>query len=182
MDERAGALYAGQKAIDVREDATAVEARRGVTDAGNALDKKNKEIAKKAAQKAKDAATVQEGPGRIAAIQRQIDAAEAKRRAAQEADAREQEEAVMARLALENFNNGEGRRGGTGTRARRSDLEADVERETREAASSRIQLQGTLATLATTLKGLNSDLAKVKREVDAAVKRQNNINAEAPEG
>lgn len=182
MDERAGALYTGQKAIDVREDATAVETRRGVTDAGNALDKKNKEIAKKAAQKAKDAATVQEGPGRIAAIQRQIDAAEAQRRAAQESDAREQEEAVMARLALENFNNGEGRRGGTGTRARRSELEADVERETREAASSRIQLQGTLATLATTLKGLNSDLAKVKREVDAAVKRQNNINAEAPEG
>ena len=182
MQQKSYELQSGYKVIDVREQATGVETSRGVIEADNALDKKNKEIAKKAAQKAKDAATVQEGPGRIAAIQRQIDAAEAQRRAAQESDAREQEDAVMARLALENFNNGEGRRGGTGTRARRSELEADVERETREAASSRIQLQGTLATLATTLKGLNSDLAKVKREVDAAVKRQNNINAEAPEG
>lgn len=182
MQQKSYELQSGYKVIDVREQATGVETSRGVIEADNALDKKNKEIAKQAAQKAKDAATVLEGPGRIAAIQRQIDAAEAQRRAAQESDAREQEEAVMARLALENFNNGEGRRGGTGTRARRSELEADVERETREAASSRIQLQGALATLATTLKGLNSDLAKVKREVDAAVKRQNNINAEAPEG
>jgi hypothetical protein len=182
LDERGKLAYDSLDAISVRERVADVTGTRGNADADNALDKKNKEIAKKAAQQAKDAATVQEGPGRIAAIQRQIDAAEAQRRAAQESDAREQEEAVMARLALENFNNGEGRRGGTGTRARRSELEADVERETREAASSRIQLQGTLATLATTLKGLNSDLAKVKREVDAAVKRQNNINAEAPEG
>ena len=53
-------------------------------------------------------------------------------------------------------------------------------RETQEANASRTQLQSTLATLAATLNGLNADLKKVKREVDAATKRQNANNDEAP--
>ena len=59
---------------------------------------------------------------------------------------------------------------------------ASSSQETREAAQSRAQLQSTLATLAATLKGLNADLNKVKREVDAATKRQAAVNDEAPEG
>ena len=64
----------------------------------------------------------------------------------------------------------------------RSALEADVERETREAAQSRTNLNSTLAALAIELKGLNADLNKVKREVDAATKRQAATNDEAPPG
>ena len=71
-----------------------------------------------------------------------------------------------------------GSRGGIAPDAR----EAAQERETREATQSRAQLQSTLATLAATLKGLNADLNKVKREVDAATKRQAAVNDEAPEG
>ena len=92
----------------------------------------------------------------------------------------QQQDAVLARQALESFSLAGHRRNGTGVQAQRSALEADVARETQEANASRTQLQSTLATLAATLNGLNADLKKVKREVDAATKRQNANNDEAP--
>ena len=91
-------------------------------------------------------------------------------------------DAVLAQSALDSFNAAGHRRNGTGVQAQRGRLEADVERETREAAQSRAQLQTTLATLSATLKGLNADLKKVQREVEAATKRQAATNDEAPGG
>ena len=83
-------------------------------------------------------------------------------------------DAEMARQALASFDSAGHRRNGTGVQARRGELEADVARETQEANRSRAQLQSTLATLAATLKGLNADLKKVEREVDAAFLRLGN--------
>ena len=103
-----------------------------------------------------------------------------KKAAAISADAKEQQDAILAQQALDSFNLAGHRRNGTGVQARRGELEADVARETQEATQSRAQLQSTLATLAATLKGLNADLKKVEREVDAATKRQNANNDEAP--
>ena len=182
LENRAGAVYGSFAAIDVRETATAVANQSSVKAADTALEKKDREIAKKEAKKAADAATIAQGPGRIAAIEKQIAAAEAQQLAAKQADAKEQMDAILAQQALDSFNSAGHRRNGTGVQKQRSALEADVERETREATQSRAQLQSTLATLAATLKGLNADLNKVKREVDAATKRQAATNDEAPEG
>jgi len=182
LENRAGAVYQGLQATDVRETTALVSGQRGVDDAGTALAKKNRELAKKQAQAAADAATIAQGPSRIAALRRQIAANEAQQLAAKQADSKEQLDAQLAQNALDAFNSSGRRRNGTGVQAQRGALEADVERETREAAQSRAQLQTTLATLSATLRGLNSDLKKVKREVEAATKRQAAVNDEAPEG
>lgn len=175
LEERAGAVYGGLQAADVRETASAVANQTAVDTAADSLAKKKRAIAK-------DQATIAQGPGRIAAIEGQIAATEAQQRAAKQADAKEQMDAILAQQALDSFSSAGHRRNGTGVQKQRSALEADVERETREATQSRAQLQSTLATLAATLKGLNADLNKVKREVDAATKRQAAVNDEAPEG
>lgn len=182
LDEKAVAVYKAQKTVDVKETTARVTGQRGMDDAETSLEKKNKEIAKKKAKADADAATIAQGPGRIAALQQKIAATEAQALAAKQADAKEQMDAVLAQSALDNFNSAGHRRNGTGVQAARGKLEADVERETREAANSRAQLATTLATLSATLKGLNSDLKKVQREVEAATKRQAAVNDEAPEG
>ena len=166
----------------MRETATAVANQSSVKAADTALEKKDKEIAKKEAKKAADAATIAQGPGRIAAIEQKIAAAEAQQLAAKQADAKEQMDAILAQQALDSFNSAGHLRNGTGVQKRRAELEADVERETREAAQSRTNLNSTLAALAVELRGLNADLNKVKREVDAATKRQAAVNDEAPGG
>ena len=175
LEERAGAVYGGLQAADVRETASAVANQTAVDTTAHGLAKKERAIAK-------DQATIAQGPGRIAAIEKQIAAAEAQQLAAKQADAKEQMDTILAQQALDSFNSAGRRRNGTGVQKQRSALEADVERETRETTQSRAQLQSTLATLAATLKGLNADLNKVKREVDAATKRQAAVNDEAPEG
>lgn len=182
LEMRAGAVYQAQETVDVKETTAKVTGQRGIDDAETSLEKKNKEIAKKKAQADAAAATVAQGPGRIAALQQQIAATEAQALAAKQADAKEQMDAVLAQQALDSFNAAGHRRNGTGVQAARENLEADVERETREATQSRMQLQSTLATLAATLKGLNADLNKVQREVEAATRRQSALNDEAPEG
>lgn len=182
LDKKAGAIYQAQETVDVKETTARVTGQRGMEDAETSLEKKNKEIAKKKAQADADAATIAQGPGRIAALQQQIAAAEAQQLAAKRADAKEQMDVVLAQSALDSFNASGHRRNGTGVQAQRGRLEADVERETREAAQSRAQLQTTLATLSATLKGLYADLKKVQREVEAATKRQSATNDEAPEG
>ena len=182
LDEKAVAVYQAQETVDVKETTARVTGQRGMDDAETSLENKNKEIAKKKAKEEADRATIAQGPGRIAAIEKKIAATEAQQLAAKQADAKEQTDAILAQQALDSFNSAGHRRNGTGVQKQRSELEADVERETREAAQSRAQLQSTLATLAATLKGLNADLNKVKREVDAATKRQAAVNDEAPEG
>lgn len=182
LDQKAGALYQAQETVDVKETTARVTGQRGMEDAETSLEEKNKEIAKKKEKAAADAATIAQGPGRIAALQQQIAAVEAQQLAAKRADAKEQMDAVLAQSALDSFNAAGHRRNGTGVQAQRGRLEADVERETREAAQSRAQLQTTLATLSATLKGLNADLKKVQREVEAATKRQAATNDEAPGG
>ena len=182
LDEEAVAVYKAQEVVDVKETTARVTGQRGMDDAETSLENKNKEIAKKKAKEEADRATIAQGPGRIAAIEKQIAATEAQQCATKQADAKEQMDAVLAQQALDSFNAAGHRRNGTGVQKQRSALEADVERETREATQSRAQLQSTLATLAATLKGLNADLNKVKREVDAATKRQAAVNDEAPEG
>lgn len=182
IDKKAGAIYQAQETVDVKETTARVTGQRGMDDAATSLENKNKEIAKKKAQADADAATVAQGPGRIAALQQKIAATEAQALAAKQADAKEQMDAVLAQQALDSFNAAGHRRNGTGVQAARGNLEADVERETREATQSRAQLATTLATLSATLKGLNSDLKKVQREVEAATKRQAAVNDEAPEG
>lgn len=147
---------------------------------GMATASADRSLARKNAQIAADEATLAQGPGRMAAIKRQIAQVEAQKSSAISADAKEQQDALLAQQALDSFNSAGLRRNGTGVQARRAALEDDVARETAEAGQSRAQLQSTLATLAATLKGLNADLKKVEREVDAATKRQNANNAEAP--
>lgn len=182
LEKRASAVYKAQETVDVRETATEVSGQSSVIAADTALEKKEKDIAKKKAKEEADRATIAQGPGRIAALQKKIDTVEAQKLAAQQADAKEQRDAVLAQQALDSFNAAGHRRNGTGVQAVRGNLEADVERETREATQSRMQLQSTLATLAATLKGLNADLNKVQREVEAATRRQSALNDEAPEG
>ena len=160
-------------ALDIESETARAAGRRGVETATSALAKKESRIAK-------DEDTIAAGPGRIAALKRQIASIEAQKQSAISADAKEQQDAVLAQQALDSFNAAGHRRNGTGVQARRGELEADVARETQEATQSRAQLQSTLATLAATLKGLNADLKKVEREVDAATKRQNANNDEAP--
>lgn len=172
-EEKANALGGGLDAANVRAETALLTGRTGQATADRSLARKNAQIEA-------DESTVAQGPGRIAAIQRKIAAAEAQKLAAQQADAKEQADVVRAQAALDSFNMAGHRRNGTGVQAQRSALEADVARETAEASQSRAQLQATLATLAATLKGLNSDLKKVEREVDAAVKRQNATNDETP--
>jgi len=182
LDEKAGAIYQAQETVDVKETTARVTGRRGMDDAATSLDKKNEEIAKKKAKEEADRATIAPGPGRLAAIRARISSVEAQKLAAQQADAKEQMDAILAQQALDFFNSAGHRRNGTGVQAARGNLEADVERETREATQSRMQLQSTLATLAATLKCLNADLNKVQREVEAATRRQSALNDEAPEG
>lgn len=182
IDKRAGAAYRSLQAVDVREQTARVTGQRGMDDAETSLEKKNKEIAKKEAKEEADRATIAQGPGRIAALQKKIDSVEAQKLAAQQADAKEQQDAILAQQALDSFNSAGRRRNGTGVQKQRSALEADVERETREAKQSRSNLNSTLAELAVELRALNADLNKVKREVDAARKRQAATNDEAPPG
>lgn len=163
------------KAIRIERETSKSSSIRQQKTADLALEKQRRKIAK-------DEETIALGPGRIAAIEKQIAATEAQQLAAKQTDAKEQMDAILAQQALDSFNAAGHRRNGTGVQKQRSALEAEVERETREATQSRAQLQSTLATLAATLKGLNADLNKVKREVDAATKRQGAINDEAPEG
>ena len=172
-EEKANALGGGIDVANVKAETALLTGRAGVTAADRSLARKN-------AQVAADESIIAQGPGRVAALKRQIAAVEAQKSSAISADAKEQQDAEMARQALDSFNMAGHRRNGTGVQAQRSALEADVARETAEANQSRTQLQSTLATLAATLKGLNADLKKVEREVDAATKRQNANNAEAP--
>ena len=163
------------KAIRIERETTESASSRQKETADLALENRRRKIAK-------NEETIAQGPARIAALQQQIAATEAQALAAKQADAKEQMDAVLAQKALDNFNSEGHRRNGTGVQARRGALEADVERETREATQSRAQLATTLATLSATLKGLNSDLKKVQREVEAATKRQAATNDEAPGG
>jgi len=173
LDERRNAVTGTLDAARVRSQVALAEGLSGQASANRALDRKEAKIAA-------DESTIAQGPGRIAALKRKIADVEAQKSSAISADSKEQMDAEMARQALASFDAAGYRRNGTGVQARRGALEADVERETAEANQSRAQLQSTLATLAATLKGLNSDLKKVEREVDAAVKRQNAVNEEAP--
>jgi len=175
LEERAGAVYGGLQAADVRETASAVANQTAVDTTAHGLANKERAIAK-------DQATIAQGPGRIAAIEKQIAATEAQQRAAKQADAKEQMDAVLAQQALDSFNAADHRRNGTGVQARRSELEADVERETREAAQSRSDLNALLATLSVELNGLRSEMARAKREIEAATKRQAAVNDGAPGG
>ena len=172
---RHGMMGTALSAADTAGNAAGITSGMSTSAAARALGKKEAQIAA-------DESTIAQGPGKIAALQKQIAAVEAQRSSAISADAKEQQDALLAQRALDSFNLSGRRRNGTGVQAQRSALEDDVARETAEASQSRAQLQSTLATLAATLKGLNADLKKVERDVDAAVKRQNATNDEAPEG
>lgn len=174
-EEKSNALGGGIDVANVKAETALLTGREGVTAA-------NRSLASRNAQVAADEATLAQGPGRMAAIKRQIAQVEAQKQAAVSADAKEQQDAFLAQQALDSFNSAGHRRNGTGVQAQRSALEEDVARETREANQSRAQLQTTLATLAATLKGLNADLKKVERDVDAATRRQNVNNDDAPAG
>lgn len=175
LENRAVAVYGGIKAADVRETASAVANQSAVDTTAHGLAQKERAIAK-------DQATIAQGPGRIAAIEKQIAATEAQQRAAKQADAKEQMDAILAQQALDSFNAAGHRRNGTGVQKQRAELEAAVERETREAAQSRSDLNALLATLSVELKGLRSEMARAKREIEAATKRQAATNDEAPAG
>ncbi len=182
LDEEAVAVYQAQETVDVKETTARVTGQRGMDDADTSLENKNKEIAKKKAKEEADRATIAQGPGRIAAIEKQIAATEAQQLAAKQADAKEQMDAILAQQALDSFNSAGHRRNGTGVQKQRAELEAAVERETREAAQSRSDLNALLATLSVELKGLRSEMARAKREIEAATKRQAATNDEAPAG
>lgn len=182
LDERAALIYQAQETIDVKETTARVTGQRGMEDAETSLEEKNKEIAKKKEKAAADAATIAQGPGRIAALEKQVDAKNAQLLAAQQANANEQMDVVRAQNALDSFNNSGHRRNGTGVQAQRRNLEANLELQTREAAKSQADFDSLLATLSVEIKGLRSKIEKAKREIEAATKRQAAVNDNAPGG
>ena len=182
LDQKAGAVYQAQETVDVKETTARVTGQRGMDDAETSLEQKNKEIAKKKEKAAADAATIAQGPGRIAALEKQVEAKNAQLLAARQANAKEQMDVALAQNALDSFNNSGHRRNGTGVQAQRSNLEANLELQTREARKSQAEFDSLLATLSVEIKGLRSKIEKAKREIEAATKRQDATNNEAPGG
>lgn len=173
LRKKADAQRGALDAVDVERATAESEGRRNVQVADTSL-------ARKQAQIAKDQATIAAGRPRIAEIQAQIAAANAKGQAAAEATQKEETDVMLAQGRLDVFNQNNAGRGGSAVRQQRSALEAEVERETREASASQVQLKRTLAELANVIKGLNADLRKVQSEVNAATRRQSANQMEAP--
>lgn len=173
LRKKADAQRGALDAVDVERATAESEGRRNVQVADTSL-------ARKQAQIEKDQATIAAGRQRIAEIQAQIAAANAKGQAAAEATQKEETDVMLAQGRLDVFNQNNAGRGGSAVRQQRSALEAEVERETREASASQVQLKRTLAELANVIKSLNADLRKVQSEVNAATRRQSANQMEAP--
>ena len=169
MDERAGAIYAGQKAIDVREDATAVETRRGVVSAGNALDKKEKQVAK-------DKQTIAEGKETLANFEETEAEQKAKAQAAADKYQKEQNEVFAAQNRYDMLvQNG-------GSKKEKSAALAALQKEKAEALEAQHEMEKVAAEVANVLKAIKEEVGTLSRSVKAAQSRLKQNEADAPEG
>ena len=169
MDERAGAIYAGQKAIDVREDATAVETRRGVIDTGNALDKKEKQVAK-------DKQTIAEGKETLANFEESEAEQKAKAQAAADKYQKEQNEVFEAQNRYDMLvQNG-------GSKKEKSAALAALQKEKAEALEAQHEMEKVAAEVANVLKAIKEEVGTLSRSVKAAQSRLKQNEADAPEG
>lgn len=169
MDERAGALYAGQKAIDVREDATAVETRRGVVSASNALDKKEKQVAK-------DKQTIAEGKETLANFEETEAEQRAKAQAAAAKYQKEQNEVFEAQNRYDMLvQNG-------GSKKEKSAALAALQKEKAEALEAQHEMEKVAAEVANVLKAIKEEVSTLSRSVKAAQSRLKQNEADAPEG
>ena len=169
MDERAGAIYAGQKAIDVREDATAVETRRGVIDTGKALDKKEKQVAK-------DKQTIAEGKETLANFEESEAEQKAKAQAAAAKYQKEQNEVFEAQNRYDMLvQNG-------GSKKEKSAALAALQKEKAEALEAQHEMEKVAAEVANVLKAIKEEVGTLSRSVKAAQSRLKQNEADAPEG
>ena len=169
MDERAGAIYAGQKAIDVREDATAVETRRGVVSAGNALDKKEKQVAK-------DKQTIAEGKETLANFEETEAEQKAKAQAAADKYQKEQNEVFAAQNRYDMLvQNG-------GSKKEKSAALAALQKEKAEALEAQHEMEKVAAEVANVLKAIKEEVGTLSRSVKAAQSRLKQNESDAPEG
>lgn len=169
MDERAGAIYAGQKAIDVREDATAVETRRGVVSAGNALDKKEKQVAK-------DKQTIAEGKETLANFEETEAEQKAKAQAAAAKYQKEQNEVFAAQNRYDMLvQNG-------GSKKEKSAALAALQKEKAEALEAQHEMEKVAAEVANVLKAIKEEVGKLSHAVKSAQGRLKQNEADAPEG
>ena len=169
MDERAGAIYAGQKAIDVREDATAVETRRGVIDTGKALDKKEKQVAK-------DKQTIAEGKETLANFEETEAEQKAKAQAAAAKYQKEQNEVFEAQNRYDMLvQNG-------GSKKEKSAALAALQKEKAEALEAQHEMEKVAAEVANVLKAIKEEVGTLSRSVKAAQSRLKQNEADAPEG
>ena len=169
MDERAGAIYAGQKAIDVRDDATAVETRRGVIDTGKALDKKEKQVAK-------DKQTIAEGKETLANFEESEAEQKAKAQAAAAKYQKEQNEVFEAQNRYDMLvQNG-------GSKKEKSAALAALQKEKAEALEAQHEMEKVAAEVANVLKAIKEEVGTLSRSVKAAQSRLKQNEADAPEG
>ena len=169
MDERAGAIYAGQKAIDVREDATAIETRRGVVSADNALDKKEKQVAK-------DKQTIAEGKETLANFEETEAEQKAKAQAAADKYQKEQNEVFAAQNRYDMLvQNG-------GSKKEKSAALAALQKEKAEALEAQHEMEKVAAEVANVLKAIKEEVGTLSRSVKAAQSRLKQNEADAPEG
>lgn len=169
MDERAGALHAGHEAIDVREDATAAETRRGAADAGRALDKKEKQVAK-------DKQTVAEGRETLANFEQTEVEQRAKAKAAADKYEREQADVAAAQNRYDMIvANG-------GSRKERSAALSALQKERDEALEAQHEMEKVAAEVANVLKEIKEEVGTLKQAVKSAKSRLKQNEADAPEG
>lgn len=175
-ERRAKAVYGAHDAVDVRETATEVSARRGVADTETSLAKKNREIEKKEEQKENDEYTVIEGPQKIGELQSQAEFEEARAQKAAAAYAKEQREVVAAQNRYDMLvQNG-------GSKKEKSAALAALQKEKAEALEAQHEMEKVAAEVANVLKAIKEEVGTLSRSVKAAQGRLKQNEADAPEG
>ena len=143
-------------------------------------EKEARAAADKARQRELDRGTIDDAPGRVAAIQGNIADVESQMDAAREKEAKERRDAWEAQENLRLFNeNHQGRRLSRSDQAEQQRLTEAVQKETEEAQNASHELERTLKQLSGVLQGFLQQMKQVQREVDAAQKRTSAAQAES---
>ena len=174
--KRANAVIGALDAVNVRERATEVSARRGVSDTEASLVKKNREIKKKAEQKEKDELTVSEGTEKLSEYERQETTEKAKAQAAADKYQKEQNEVFAAQNRYDMLvQNG-------GSKKEKSAALAALQKEKAEALEAQHEMEKVAAEVANVLKAIKEEVGTLSRSVKAAQSRLKQNEADAPEG
>lgn len=174
--ERANAVIGALDAVNVRERATEVSARRGVSDTEASLVKKNREIKKKAEQKEKDELTVSEGTEKLSEYERQETTEKAKAQAAADKYQKEQNEVFAAQNRYDMLvQNG-------GSKKEKSAALAALQKEQAEALEAQHEMEKVAAEVANVLQGINAQIKTLSSAVQKAESRLAQNQTDAPEG